>query len=77
MRQQPPFRQQLLVCPSTDLKTGESTVLAEGRDFYSAPRLNANSTKASYISRFRFRNAQMQNAARMQTILHRHFLPAH
>lgn len=48
LRQQPPFRKQLLVVlPSADLKTGESTVLAEGRDFYSAPRLNADSTNAS------------------------------
>ena len=30
-----------------DLKTGESTVLAEGRDFYTSPRLDADSTKVT------------------------------
>lgn len=34
---------------AVDLKTGQSTVLAEGRDFYAAPRLNADSTKLVWI----------------------------
>jgi dipeptidyl aminopeptidase/acylaminoacyl peptidase len=36
------------VC-AVDLKTGESTVLAEGRDFYTSPRLNADSTKLAWV----------------------------
>lgn len=37
-----------MLCPAlADLKTGESTVLAEGRDFYTSPRLNADSTKVT------------------------------
>ena len=37
-----------MLCPAlADLKTGKSTVLAEGRDFYTSPRLNADSTKVT------------------------------
>ena len=33
-----------------DLKTGKSTVLAEGYDFYAAPRLSADGSQLAFVA---------------------------
>ena len=49
----------LLVCPyvrprttiaAADIKSGKSTVLAEGYDFFASPRLSADGSQLAYVA---------------------------